>query len=146
MRNSPWDFLFSSVGRTSRVAFIVSGAVVVAAWTAYLALVPRGLPRLATLWFAGPILLHMSASVLAQRLHDRGRSGWWAALVLAAAGWIAAFHLPLLRAPALVVLAAAFVDLGLLPGRAGANAYGLNPARRNGARRVRPDATGQTVR
>ncbi len=33
-------------------------------------------------WFVYPALLYSGACVLSKRLHDRGRSGWWAALVL----------------------------------------------------------------
>ncbi len=35
-------------------------------------------------WFVYPGLIFSAACVLSKRLHDRGRSGWWAALVLLA--------------------------------------------------------------
>ena len=33
-------------------------------------------------WFVYPALIFCGACVLSKRLHDRGRSGWWAALIL----------------------------------------------------------------
>lgn len=146
MRNSPWDLVFSSVGRTSRVAFLVSAAVVTGFVALYLEFVPRGFARSVSLWVATPVFLHMATSVLSQRLHDRGRSGWWAALFLGALAWVAVFHSAIVRAPAVLILITGVVDLGLLPGRPEANAFGPNPAIVRRSRRVRTAAADQTVR
>jgi len=72
-------------------------------------------------WLVYPVLLFSGACVLCKRLHDRGRAGWWAGLVLLALGtaswpthygWQAA------------VLLIAVVDLGFWPGRKRANRFG----------------------
>jgi uncharacterized membrane protein YhaH (DUF805 family) len=75
-----------------------------------------------------PLLLFPTACILSKRLHDRGRRGWWAFLVVWALveAWprpVSAFGYA-----ALFVLAVTFLDLGLLPGQAGQNRFGPNPA------------------
>jgi uncharacterized membrane protein YhaH (DUF805 family) len=80
-------------------------------------------------WFVYPPLFYSGACVLSKRLHDRGRSGWWAALVLAAT--VAIWPQPNSFFDfffTLVVIWAA-VELGAMPGEAGANRYGPNPLR-----------------
>ena len=69
----------------------------------------------------------MGACVLSKRLHDRGRSGWWAALVLFAlvAVWptphgFGAFIFSL-------ILVWAAVELGVMQSEAGANRFGPSP-------------------
>jgi uncharacterized membrane protein YhaH (DUF805 family) len=83
--------------------------------------------KLLTFWIVYPALLASATCVISKRLHDRGRSGWWAALVLFAlsltwptprGGWaVAAFP----------VMVWALVELGVLPGEQGTNRFGPSP-------------------
>lgn len=118
------DLFLNSTGRVGRLKFVLGAGALLSAGL--------GVERLvaAPAWISGLLmtaLLYGGACLLSQRLHDRGRSGWWSgpillALALAwplphgAAGWIAA-----------AALAAAAVDLALLPGQAGFNRYGAGP-------------------
>jgi uncharacterized membrane protein YhaH (DUF805 family) len=123
-----WRELFASAaGRSSRLHFWI-GAGLLLALTAFYDTVTEGPMKLLTFWFVYPALLASGACVIAKRLHDRGRSGWWAALVLTAL----IFAWPnsngarvLLAAPVLIW---ALVELGLLPGETGANRFGQRPA------------------
>ena len=74
-----------------------------------------------------PALFYCGACVLSKRLHDRGRSGWWAALVLVAV--VAVWPRPesFFDFFFTLVLIWAGVELGAMPGEAGANRYGPNP-------------------
>jgi uncharacterized membrane protein YhaH (DUF805 family) len=72
-------------------------------------------------------LLFSAACLLSKRLHDRGRAGWWAGLVLIA--WAAMWPRPQhvfdwVFAPVLIW---AVADLVFGPGRAGANRFGPAP-------------------
>ncbi|MHB8530011.1 MAG: DUF805 domain-containing protein [Caulobacteraceae bacterium] len=123
-----WRELFASAsGRASRAPFWIALALIFAIAVAYEAVAGPTL-RLLTFWFIYPVLLASAACVLSKRLHDRGRSGWWAALIL----FVAAMNWPEPRGARAVlafpVLAWALVELGLLAGEAGANRFGPNPA------------------
>ena len=121
------DKLFtSSTGRVARAPFIGAVAVLIALawaygrWAAPVAAWPVGM-------VVNALLLFSAACLLSKRLHDRGRAGWWAALVLLA--WIRlwpkpAYPIDWAFAP---VMAWAVVDLALLPGRAGFNRFGPSP-------------------
>ncbi|MBU4433206.1 MAG: DUF805 domain-containing protein, partial [Alphaproteobacteria bacterium] len=79
-----WAELFlSSNGRLSRTPFLIASAVLIGFATFYEALANFTLHWL-TGWFIYPILLFSGACLLSKRLHDRGRSGWFAALILVA--------------------------------------------------------------
>ena len=67
--------------------------------------------------------------LLAKRLHDRGRSGWWAGIVIIAliAVWPLPEHFFDFIFAAIVVWA--IVELGVMPGEAGANRFGPSPLR-----------------
>ena len=66
--------------------------------------------------------------MLSKRLHDRGKSGWWAALILFAL--VAVWPQPIGFFDFLfgVALVWAVVELGVMGGEMGANRYGPNPA------------------
>ena len=74
-------------------------------------------------------LFFSGCCVLSKRLHDRGRSGWWAALILFAI--VAVWPRPdnFFDFIFALVLAWAAVELGAMPGELGANRYGANPLR-----------------
>lgn len=119
--------MLSSTGRLSRAAFLAAAAALLALAAAYgYGLQPRYGLRLG--WIVYPLLLFPTACILSKRLHDRGRAGWWAFLVVWAL--VEAWPKPsnLFGYVALLVLAATFVDLGLMPGEPGPNRFGPNPA------------------
>src|SRR5690606_15086350 len=79
-------------------------------------------------------LLYSAACLLSQRLHDRGRSGWWSGPILLAVvvAWPAP-QTPLEWVAAAVLILVA-VDLLLLPGQARFNRYGAAPGARGQAK------------
>jgi uncharacterized membrane protein YhaH (DUF805 family) len=85
--------------------------------------------HLLTGWLVYPPLLFFATCVLSRRLHDRGRSGWWAVLVLLSlvAVWPTPRHFLDFLFSGVVVWA--IVELGVMPGEQGANRYGPNPLR-----------------
>jgi uncharacterized membrane protein YhaH (DUF805 family) len=124
-----WAELFSSAtGRSPRTPFVVAAAILIAAAAIYEAAVGPTLHWL-TGWVVYPVLIYCGACVLSKRLHDRGRTGWWAALVLFAL--VAVWPRPegFLDFPFVLVLIWAVVELGVMPGEAGTNRYGANPLR-----------------
>ena len=123
------DLLWSATGRLGRTPFLIGAAVLIAFAAIYEAWVGPTLHWL-TGWFIYPGLLYAGACVLSKRLHDRGRSGWWAALVLVAT--VAVWPEPgrvfgPLAFPFGLVVVWAIIELGVMPGEAGANRYGPNP-------------------
>ncbi len=128
MNGGPFDWgllFFSSSGRMPRLPFLVAMAVIIGALLLFENAAPQIVQNLTALFFyAG--LLFSSACVLSKRLHDRGRSGWWAALVLLAFGMV--WPQPSgLRSLFLLVIVWSVVELGLMPGEEGANRFGANP-------------------
>jgi uncharacterized membrane protein YhaH (DUF805 family) len=124
---SEWAELFlSSNGRLARTPFLVAAAVLLGAAVLYEAIAGYTLHWL-TGWVVYPALLFSGACVLSKRLHDRGRSGWWALLILVA--FIAVWPQPehFLDFMFCLVIAWAVVELGVMGGEQGANRYGPNP-------------------
>lgn len=121
------DLFLASSGRIGRVPFLVGAAVVVAVAVLYQT-VPGHIAHLATGWAVYPVLVFCAASVLSKRLHDRGRSGWWSALIMLAAILVWPRPRGVIDFLACLVLVWAMVDLGLLPGQRGGNRYGPDPA------------------
>ena len=122
-----WAELFlSSTGRLARAPFLIAAAVLFGLAVVYDS-VAGATVQLLTGWVVYPALLFSGACVLSKRLHDRGRSGWWAALVLVSvvAIWPAPER-PLDFLFSLVV-AWGIVELGVMPGEQGANRFGPNP-------------------
>jgi uncharacterized membrane protein YhaH (DUF805 family) len=122
-----WRRLFTTAGgRSSRRQTWIAVGVLFFTSLIYEAIAGPTL-KLLTFWVVYPALLGSATCVLSKRLHDRGRSGWWAALVLfalsltwpsARGGWaVAAFP----------VMVWALVELGVLPSEQGANRFGQNP-------------------
>ena len=119
---------FSAEGRLSRTPFLAAAALLVVLAAVYEAIVGVTLHWL-TGWAVYPLLIYCGACVLSKRLHDRGRSGWWAALILVA--MVATWPRPVGFFDFLFALVVvwAVVELGVMPGEAGANRYGPNPLR-----------------
>ena len=123
------ELFFSARGRAPRLPSLIVAAVLVVLTALYEAVADsRGL-HWATGWFVYPALFYCGACVLSKRLHDRGRSGWWAALILLAV--VAVWPQPagFFDFLFVVVLVWAGVELGAMPGEAGTNRYGVNPLR-----------------
>jgi uncharacterized membrane protein YhaH (DUF805 family) len=124
---SEWAELFlSSNGRLARTPFLIAAGVLIGVAVLYEAIAGYTLHWL-TGWLVYPALLFSGACVLSKRLHDRGRSGWWALLILVAvvAVWPQPEHfLDFLFS---LVLIWAIVELGVMGGEQGANRYGVNP-------------------
>jgi len=129
--NGQWDWgelFFSAAGRAPRAPSLLAAGILLAVAALYEAVVGPTLHWL-TGWIAYPALLYCGACVLSKRLHDRGRTGWWAALILFSV--IAVWPRPdgffdFLFA---LVLVWAAVELGAMPGEIGTNRYGPNPLR-----------------
>lgn len=122
------ELFFSSTGRVSRGPFLIAAAVLVVLASLYEAAVGPTLHWL-TGWIVYPALLFSACCVLSKRLHDRGRSGWIAAIIVLAL--ILAWPVPVgfLDFVACLVILWAVVELGAMPGEQGANRFGPNPAR-----------------
>jgi uncharacterized membrane protein YhaH (DUF805 family) len=124
---SEWAELFlSSNGRLARTPFVIAAAVVVGIAIVYEAIANRTL-HLLTGWIVYPPLMFSGVCLLSKRLHDRGRSGWWAALILIAivAVWPQPEHF--LDFVFSLVILWAIVELGVMGGEQGANRYGPPP-------------------
>ena len=124
-----WRELFlSSQGRLARTPFLIAAAILIAIVTVYEVIFGAAV-HWVTGWLVYPPLVFCAACILSKRLHDRGRSGWWAMLVLfsLAAVWP---HTPgffdFLFGLALIW---SVVELALMKGEQGANRYGPNPVR-----------------
>jgi len=122
-----WTDLFvSASGRLARTPFLIACAVLIAAAAIYEAWVGATLHWL-TGWLVYPLLLYGGACVLSKRLHDRGRSGWWAALILFAlvAVWPAPHGVGAVIFTLILLWAA--IELGVMQGEDGANRFGPSP-------------------
>ena len=75
-------------------------------------------------------LLYSGFCVLSQRLHDRGRSGWWSGLILLAFALAWPQPLTLLDWFAAAALVLVAFDLVVLPGQKAFNRYGAAPGAR----------------
>ncbi|WP_304177351.1 DUF805 domain-containing protein [Phenylobacterium aquaticum] len=122
------ELFFTATGRLSRTPFLIASAILFTVGAIYEASVGATLHWL-TGWFIYPALIYCGACVLSKRLHDRGRTGWFAALILfsLAALWQQAGGL--FGAAFAVVMIWAVVELGVMPGELGANRFGVNPLR-----------------
>ena len=120
------DLFFSAAGRLARTPFLIGCAVLIAIAAIYEAWVGATLHWL-TGWLVYPALLYMGACVLSKRLHDRGRSGWWAALILFAliAVWPTPHGIGALIFT--LILGWAVIELGVMQSEAGANRFGPSP-------------------
>ena len=122
------DLFLNSTGRIGRIRFLAGAACLIGAWVAVDIFLRT--PGWINVLIAAA-LLYGGFCILSQRLHDRGRSGWWSGPILLAfalawpqpltfLGWVAT--------AALVLIA---FDLAVLPGQKAFNRYGA--ARQSGA-------------
>ncbi|HXA37755.1 MAG TPA: DUF805 domain-containing protein [Phenylobacterium sp.] len=120
------EVFFSADGRAARMPSLIAAFALLMIAVVYEAIAGTTLHWI-TGWFVYPPLFYCGACVLSKRLHDRGRSGWWAALVLTSV--VAVWPQPnsFFDFAFTLVLVWAGVELGAMPGEAGANRYGPNP-------------------
>ena len=120
------DLFLSASGRVGRTPFLIGCAFLIAGAAVYEAWVGPVMHWL-TGWFIYPGLLYAGACVLSKRLHDRGRSGWWAALILFAliAVWPTPHGFGALIFT--LILGWAVIELGVMQSEAGANRFGPSP-------------------
>ncbi len=120
------ELFFSATGRCARPLFWVATVVLLAIFGFYEA-VDSATLHWVTGWFVYPALIYPAVCVLSKRLHDRGRSGWFAALVIAAIIAVTSSPFSFFDLAWNLVLLWAVVELGLMPGEQGANRFGVNP-------------------
>jgi uncharacterized membrane protein YhaH (DUF805 family) len=121
------ELFFSAQGRLSRTPFVVASLVLILA-----GLIEHALPSVLhwiTGWVVYPALFFCGACLLSKRLHDRGRTGWFAALILFALAVVWPLPRGFLGFPFSLVVLWAVIELGLMAGEQGANRYGPNPLR-----------------
>eukprot|EP01042_Synura_sphagnicola_P034588 gene34588-44359_t len=109
------ELFFSSSGRSRQMPFCIAAGVLWLALVLYESLA-KGPLLYVTGWVVYPALMFCAACVLSKRLHDRGRSGWWAAVILLA--FVMAWPSPVgfFDFIAVIVLVWAAIDLCVMPG------------------------------
>lgn len=117
------ELFFSATGRIGKVPFTIAAALLLLGVAVYQSAFHGPIEFVAGIVVYSAVGF-MGTCVLAKRLHDRGRSGWWAAVILLAVimVWPAPYGFFDFLA-GLVVLWAA-VDLCIMPGERGDNRYG----------------------
>jgi uncharacterized membrane protein YhaH (DUF805 family) len=128
MMDTDWRTLFVSAdGRLGRAPFWVATAILLLAWGTYQSVLNVPL-LLLTGWIVYPLLIFFAVCVLSKRLHDRGRSGWYAALIIVALIAIWPFR-GVIDFLFLIVMVWSVVELAILTGEQGANRFGPNPVK-----------------
>lgn len=122
------ELFFSSAGRLARTKFAVTAGMLLAIAVLYQAIAHSVLLYL-TGWVVYPLLIFTGACLISKRMHDRGRSGWWAALVLTALVALWGHPSGFFAFLFLLILIWAAVELALMPGEQGSNRFGPNPLR-----------------
>lgn len=122
------DLFLNSTGRIGRIRFLAGAACLIGAWVAVdiFLRTPGWLHAL-----VAAALLYGGFCILSQRLHDRGRSGWWSGPILLAFALAWPQPLTLLNWVATAALVLITFDLAVLPGQKAFNRYGA--ARQSGA-------------
>ncbi|MGE7197566.1 DUF805 domain-containing protein [Brevundimonas naejangsanensis] len=121
------DLFLNSTGRIGRSRFSAGAVCLIGAWIAVDVFL-RTSGWLHALIAAA--LLYGGFCILSQRLHDRGRSGWWSGPILLAFALAWPQPLTLLDWVATAALALVAFDLAILPGRKAFNRYGAAPGAR----------------
>jgi uncharacterized membrane protein YhaH (DUF805 family) len=117
-----FEIFFSSSGRVGAVRFTIAAVVLLLILGVYDSTFKGALPWLSIVVYAP--LLFCGACVLSKRLHDRGRSGWWSAIILLAVAMVWPGPEGFLDFVAVLVLVWAVIDLCIMPGERGNNRYG----------------------
>ena len=114
----------SPKGRIDRRPFIVGVIVLIAVLALFQWLAVGEWWHVPVGWVFYPAWVYVAVCVLAKRLHDRGRSGWWAAAILIGFNFTWPYPDSLIGAVGLVVVVWAAVELGWMKGEEGANRHG----------------------
>lgn len=120
------ELFFSADGRVARGPAWVAAIVLLFPFALYQAVDSVTL-HWVTGWLVYPAVIYMGVCVLSKRLHDRGRSGWFAAPIVLAAIAVTSGPFGFFDFAWSLVLVWALVELGLMPGEQGANRFGVNP-------------------
>lgn len=118
--------MLTASGRIGRAAFAAGLLALVALWS----LGRWGLEPVAPGWAMTVLalcLLYPATCMVNQRLHDLGRSGWWAGLLLLALFVAARLPGTMASQAALILTGGALFLLALMPGSPGHNRYGPVP-------------------
>jgi len=117
------DLFLSADGRITRTPFAIAAIILLLVFGLYQS-VDSSTLHWVTGWLIYPVLVFLSVCVLSKRLHDRGKSGWFALPIVLA--MISVFSPPLGFFDFFwgCVLAWAVIELGLMPGEQGANRFG----------------------
>lgn len=120
------ELLFSSTGRLGRVTFVVTGAIVLGLTWLFCHFAPPaiGFPLGFVVY---PLAFVIGCCLISKRLHDRSRSGWWAGVVMLAIIVVWPIPSTVVDYVFTAILIWAMVELGLMPGAAGANRFGAPP-------------------
>jgi uncharacterized membrane protein YhaH (DUF805 family) len=119
-----WAELFlSASGRIGQAPFTIASALLLVAVAVYQSAFHGPIEFLTGL-VVYPAALYMGGCVLSKRLHDRGRSGWWAVVILLAVIMVWPQPYGFFDFLAGVVVLWAVVDLCVMPGERGDNRYG----------------------
>jgi uncharacterized membrane protein YhaH (DUF805 family) len=122
------ELFFSAAGRAPRAPSLLAAGLLLVIAALYEAIVGPTLHWITGVFVYVP-LFFSGCCVLSKRLHDRGRSGWWAAVILAAIVAVWPYPDSFFDFLFALVLVWAAVELGAMPGEQGANRYGPNPLR-----------------
>jgi len=114
---------FDSSGRVGRIGFLLKIGVLIVILAVFDA-VARGVVHLLTGWLVDWPLFFSAACILSQRLHDRGRAGWWGAPILLAFCLAWPYPHGAVGLVALTATALSGLWLGLAPGEPQFNRYG----------------------
>lgn len=120
------DLFFAANGRCARPPFWL-GALVLFVLLALYQSVDSATLHWVTGWVVYPALIYPGVCVLSKRLHDRGRSGWFALPIILAMISVGSGPLGFVDFGWSVVLIWGLVELGLMPGEQGANRFGVSP-------------------
>ncbi len=120
------ETFLSASGRLARGPFIVASLILIGIVVLYQAVV-GDVAQWLTGWIIYIPALYCGACIVSKRLHDRGRSGWWAALVLLALVALWPHPMGFFGFLFLLVGIWAVVELAVMPGEQGANRFGANP-------------------
>ncbi|QUD88623.1 DUF805 domain-containing protein [Phenylobacterium montanum] len=121
------DLYLSGQGRLARTPFLIGAGILVVLMVLYEGVFTGLFRHLLTGWLVYPAAIWAGACVLSKRLHDRGKSGWWAALILVAVGVAWPHPNGFFDFLLVLVVVWAVVELAVLPGEQGANRFGPNP-------------------
>ncbi len=117
-----FEIFFSSSGRVGAVRFTIAALLLLLLLGVYDSTFKSAMAWLSFVVYVP--LLFSGACVLSKRLHDRGRSGWWSAVILLAVAMVWPGPEGFLDFVAVLVLVWAVIDLCIMPGERGNNRYG----------------------